>query len=109
MGWAIAVGLGLLAAAAYLAIDGWQSRRCRYCSAARQAFNLRHPGWRALAGWHTHRATEPDRVVVAVFYRRPDLRVRPDPYRLFAVSRDLSAVEELPDDPHSPYAIRGRK
>jgi hypothetical protein len=99
----------LAACTVYIAVDEWRSRHCPYCRAARQALSLNHPGWRALATWHRHRAGEPNRVVVAVFYERPNMSFRPTPYLLFAVARDLSAVEEMADDPHSPYAIQGRR
>jgi hypothetical protein len=54
------------------------------------------------------RAAESNRFVVAVFYTTP-YPVRPIPYKLYAVNRDLREVEELPCNPDSPYWIRGRR
>jgi len=54
------------------------------------------------------RAAEAERFVVAVFYQ-PDLLLRPAPYKLYSVSRDLAHAEELNCEPSSPYWIRGRK
>jgi hypothetical protein len=78
---------------------------------ARQALRDRHPDWQVWTGWMSHRATEPGRAVVAVFYRQPGHVCFPPTgqYKLFAVTSDLNKVEELPDSPDSPYLIHGLK
>jgi hypothetical protein len=90
-----------------VAIHEWWTRRCPFCQAARAAFSKAYPDWKAIKGWHNHRAVESNRVVVAVFYSEPKIGVRPPPYRLFAVSRDFTSVEELPRDANSPYLLHG--
>jgi hypothetical protein len=107
MAWWEALLLTLLVAAAVsVARQAWHQFRCPACRAARQAVRDRHPGWRVSDAWH--RASEPERDVVAVFYMPPGVLIMPAPYLLVAVGRDGTA-EELPDDIESPYAIRGRK
>ena len=54
------------------------------------------------------RAAEPDRFVFAVIIRSKLYRGLP-PYRLFAVTRDLLSVDELPKGSDSPYIFRGIK
>ena len=99
--------LSLLAVAAGSMVrDAWHQRRCPACKAARQAIRERHPDWRVSNA--QHRASEPHRDVIAVFYMPPPVWCEPAPYSLVAVGRDGS-TEELPDDIDSPYAIRGRK
>lgn len=72
-----------------------------------QSFSTSHPEWR-VTGTKTL-AREPHRFVVAIFYKEPINVSFPPSYLMYAVARDYSSVEELPDDPDSPYALRGRK
>lgn len=74
---------------------------------ARRAFGVGHPQLRCLGT--KIRATEESRFVVAVFYSEPEMSARPNPYKLYAVARDLNSVQELACSPESPYWIRGRK
>ena len=91
----------------WLAWDLWHHARCPACRAARQAMRERYPACHVSGS--SHRATEPGRVVVTVFYSPPSPTVvRPEPYWLVAVVAG-GEVEELPDDPESPYRILGRK
>ena len=80
--------------------------RCQACRTALQAVRQLHPDWRVF--YAVHRATEPTRDVVAVFYMPPTVLVKPGPYLLVAVDRDQQ-VENLPQDRNSPYAFHGRK
>lgn len=84
----------------------WHQYRCPACRVARQAMRERHPDWRISDAWH--RASEPTRDVVAVFYELPRMVHFPTLYRLVVVNHD-GVIEELPDDMDSPYMIRGRK
>jgi hypothetical protein len=79
------------------------------CKAARDYLWDQHPDWEVWTSIRSHRATEDDRTIVAVFYQIPSSRSRPARYRLFAVSHDLRSVEELPLTPDSPYRIRNYK
>lgn len=89
-----------------MARETWHQFRCSACRTAAQAVRVWHPDWKVFGA--SHRATEPDRDVVAVFYMPPGGLIEPSPYRLVVVRRN-GAAEELPDDFESPYAIRGRK
>ncbi len=55
------------------------------------------------------RAVEDDRFVVAVLIEPPSSYRGMPRYRLYSISRDFSAVEELPKEPDSPYVFRGIK
>jgi hypothetical protein len=77
------------------------------CVAAQKALRDAHPTWEVLGS--SMRAREPDRYVVAVFYQEPGRLIKPPRYQLYAVSADLTVVEELPTNSSSPYWIRGRK
>lgn len=55
------------------------------------------------------RAEEENRYIFAVFYSAPAHPIRPGPYLLVSVSRDLSSAEVINPAPDSPYWIRGRK
>ena len=79
------------------------------CRAARDYLADHHPDWEVWTGVRSHRATEDDRTIVAVFYQIPSSPSRPAHYKLFAVSHDLGRVEELPYAPNSPYWIRNYK
>jgi hypothetical protein len=79
------------------------------CRAARDYLAARRPEWKVWTGIRSHRATEDDRTVVAVFFQIPGQPTRPARYELFAVSHDLSEVRELPGTPDSQYFIRGYK
>jgi hypothetical protein len=96
----------LAVAAVFTARDIWHQTRCPACKAARQVIRERHPDWQISSS--QHRASEPHRDVVAVFYMPPRVWCEPTPYCLVAVGHD-GMIEELPDDIDSPYAIRGRK
>jgi hypothetical protein len=76
-------------------------------AAARRTLLEHYPDWEA-RGTST-RAKEESRFVIAVFYLDRSSPIRPLPYKLFAVPRDLSAAKEIPCTPDSPYWIRGRK
>ena len=71
---------------------------------AREEFVRLYPAFRAR--WTLLRATENDRFVVAVFYEEPELKWRPMPYKLLALSNDLSKCHELPLELDSPYRIQ---
>lgn len=108
MAWWEVVVLGYGAVLALLAApDVWHWLRCPACPAARRAVAGWHPGWRVAGA--SHRAAEPDRDVVAVFYQDPPVMYEPPRYRLVAVDRRSGVATELPDDPDSPYAVRGLK
>ena len=88
--------------------DWWHVRECGYCDAAREAVRRLHPNWHVYSVRpFAHRAVEPARVVVAVFYREPDVITEPPPYLLVAVSHDRARCEIIPDE--LPYKILGRK
>ena len=55
------------------------------------------------------RAAEESRYVFAVFYTRPNLMIKPCPYKLVAVDRYSENVELLDPPRESKYWIRGRK
>jgi hypothetical protein len=96
----------LIVALASIAWQAWHEARCPSCQAARKAVRKWHPDWRVSAA--SHRATECDRDVIAVFYEPRDVVIQPAPYVLVAIWRSGS-VEELPNGVESPYYIRGRK
>jgi hypothetical protein len=100
--------LMLFAIAAFsVAWETWHWYRCPSCRIAKGAVTEWHPDWRAVGT--SHRATEVERDVVAVFYRLPRVVTFPTPYCLVAVNRTSRIAVELPDDDNSVYAIRGRK
>lgn len=67
----------------------------------------RHPDCRVSGS--SHRASEAERQVIAVFYSLPwPTVVEPEPYWLVAVAQN-GEVEELPDGHDLPYRILGRK
>ena len=71
------------------------------CSFARRAFQEAYPAHPLSDAWV--RAVEPERTVVAVFYQVGSHRVKPSPYKVFAVARHTNQAEELSYDPISPY------
>lgn len=79
------------------------------CRAARDHLAAAQPEWQVWTGIRSHRATENDRTVVAVFFQEPDRFTRPPRYKLLAVSHDLGDIEEFPTTPDSPYRLRGYK
>ena len=102
----IAFGL-LLPTLAAGSLDGARRdrhrRRCPACRAAEALVASRHPEWLLSS---EHRAAEPGRDVVAVFYYRPDDFVIPTPYLVIAVDRANGHASELPGDLAAPYYFR---
>ena len=93
-----------------VALDLRHQARCPYCRSAREAVQALHPDWRVWTTLtHSHRASEPDREVVAIFYQQPNIVTEPPPYVLVAVSRDCFHCEMLTEDSESRYHIHGRK
>ena len=82
----------------------WEAEPCRR---AREQFQASHPTLQTCGT--SLRATEENRFVVAVFYFDPQRPVKPLPYELFGVSKDLMCADELPMSLDSPYRIRGHR
>lgn len=106
----LALGLLLLILAAG-SLDGARRdrhrRRCPACRAAVAHVAASHPEWLNL--WSEHRAAEPSRDVVAVFYFSPDEFEGPSTYLIVAVNRATGRASELPGNLGAPYHIRGVK
>lgn len=94
-------------------LRAWQRRRERQSLVRRarqfaeSAFASAHPEV-TVAGAQA-RVVEEDQVMIAVFLKPPHVFRGTPPYRLVAVSNDLSGWEELPKDRDSPYILRGIK
>ncbi len=87
----------------------WRMRRMlisRTRSFIKSAFASAHPEEEVSAFWV--RAVEEKRVVFAVIIKPPGIFRGMPPYRLIAVSSDLSRWEELPKA-DSPYRLKGIK
>jgi hypothetical protein len=79
------------------------SRKCPECQLAKNIVQTDHSDWKVWLGWRSHRATEQDRSVIAVFYREPGVRSKPDPYKLIAVSLENGTVENIELSMESRY------
>ncbi len=79
----------------------------KHCRVARTLLCQREPDIEVLGTKVLKR--EADLWIVAVFFQKPNIRVKPPRYRVFSVCNDMSKIDELPCDPSSPYWIRGRK
>lgn len=87
----------------------WHSRGCPECQAAKRFVESEHSDWKVWVGSRSHRATELERSIIAVFYRVPGSRSRPDPYVLIEVSLDPDSMQEMAPDVESPYRIQNYK
>ncbi len=93
-------------------LDWWQRRRVRQslvrraCDFAKGAVSTAYP--HEVAAGLRVRAVEHHRVVIAVIIEPPYQFFGTPPYRLIAVSNDLSSWEELSQD-DSLYRLRGIK
>lgn len=101
--WAVVLAVSVLIAHER---DRRHLAKCLTCPAALKFIRDRRPDWK-VAGT-SHRASEAERDVIAVFYMPPDVVVEPTPYQLVAVYRN-GEIAELSDDVGSPYRILGRK
>jgi hypothetical protein len=79
----------------------------QHCKMVRRLFLQREPTLQVIGTKILKR--EKDQTIVAIFFQEPKIRVKPARYKIFAVSNDLSRIDELPCDPTSPYWIKGRK
>jgi hypothetical protein len=84
-------------------------RGCPDCLKAKQFLQSKHREWDVWIDARSHRATEAERSVVAVFYRKPGQHVRPPLYKLFSVLHGSEEVTELPVQEALNYAIRNYK
>jgi hypothetical protein len=91
--------LGAIWAVGAIVRDIRHYKECGYCRAAKTAARQLHPDWDVwtVRTW-SHRATEPDRVLIAVFYREPKRTADSPHYLLFATSHDYSRCELVPDE-----------
>jgi hypothetical protein len=78
----------------------------KHCTAVRTALRQREPTFEIL-GTNLLRH-EADNWIVAIFFREPNVQVKPPRYKVFSVSDDMSRIDELPCGPNSRYWIRGR-
>jgi hypothetical protein len=79
---------------------------CFACRLSRNVMHDRYPDCRVSGS--SHRATEPGRAVVAVFYIPPPPVIKPEPYWLVAVDRG-GVVQQLAPEAEPLYRILGRK
>ncbi len=84
-------------------------RSCPDCLKAKASLKTQHEDWQVWTESRSHRATEAERAVIAVFYRKPGQRVMPSPYKLFSVYFGSEIVTELSEEEFEKYAIRNYK
>jgi hypothetical protein len=85
---------------------GW---RCKECLAAQEYVKSNHPEWDVWTSLKSHRAKEPERMIVAVFYQIPGQISRPAPYLLLAVEYGNLVIHELDPEEYATYRIRNYK
>lgn len=90
----------------WVGLDLWHTARCTSYRAARRAVREWNPRWEVTDS--NHRASEPERDVVAVFYQDPPSHCEPSPYVLVAVGRS-GEIEGLPVSANPQYALMPRK
>jgi hypothetical protein len=85
------------------------SKTCAECLAAQEYVKSNHPEWEVWTSLKSHRAKEPERMIVAVFYQIPGQPARPAPYLLFGVEYGNLVIHELDPEEYDSYRIRNYK